>query len=169
MHKRRGLYTTVHGATKASQTIRDELGCTICFDWHFSTSAFNVEFVLLRFHFPRFNMHQFCKGWSVDDGADWLHRWRTFEKKHDRRLSLIGECFPLVQPNNVVRIFMVEQVWPRALYPRIVQDCDVGCNTSLYTHTCLSTEWFHSNSTQRCTKQLGFFFFLFFLEKMCSQ
>lgn len=59
---------------------------------------------------------------------------------------------------NVFLFFMVEQVWTRALYPRIAKDCDVGCNTSLYTHTCS----FIDSSLSCILRNWGF-------EKMCSQ
>lgn len=75
------------------------------FEWHLSTSPVNVGFVCM-FHLSHFSMHPFIPAgfWWM-----WLHRWR-----------MIHSFLWLVNTFHFCRrqyclIFMLEQVWTRAL------------------------------------------------------
>lgn len=83
----------------------------------------------------------------------------------NKKLPLIGDSYPLLSfaAKIIAEIFIVEQVCPRALYPRIFKDCNVGCNTCLYTHTCYCNEFLSLTVGKVMCKATGGF------EKMCSQ
>lgn len=98
MLRRRDFIHTVHGATKASQ-IRGWVGLHrfsyfVFSERHFSNSAVNVGFLLMG---SSFNMQQLVKGRVSRFG------FTERETKFGTPLSLIGECFPHLQPTVLLR------------------------------------------------------------------
>lgn len=69
--------------------------------------------------------------WLMDDKI-WLQKGGGLSR---RRIWYITLSDWWMFSSCAVLLIMVEQVWTRALYPRIVKERDVGCNTSLCTCT----------------------------------